>query len=110
MARIAKSEKAVRLYLDRLQGIVDQEQIDLIEAKIAAESDTIAKLKLLSNKARLIDPNECLPGFIENVKDYAERNGIVPEAFLAMNVPRSALEEAGLVDAPAKVAREYRRR
>jgi hypothetical protein len=92
-------EDVVRDYLRYLvdPASVEPDTADL-DARIDAESDPLARVKLRSERARAQDVGPQLEAeFIGEVAGWAEGHGIDPEALLEEGVERRVLVEAGLV-------------
>jgi hypothetical protein len=94
------AEGAVRLYLTYLEDpskLRDEAKIRSLTAKVAEESDPIAKLRTLGEleRASAVDGTSYRDGFIANAKAWAEEAGVPAGAFRSLRVPEDVLAAAG---------------
>lgn len=93
------AEDAVRDYL-RYQSDPDSVRPDTaeIDAAIESASDPVERVKLRSERQRLLDVGATLEAeFIARVPEWAQSHGIDAEALLEEGVERRVLVEAGLL-------------
>lgn len=99
-----KIEDGIRTYLDSLgasrKPVVDREAVKSLKADIKAESDPIAKLRLIAaleeeQAGRVPDLEGDKAVFVAEAKAWAEAEGIPASAFQALRVPDEVLAEAG---------------
>ena len=95
-----ESTGAVRRYLEFVadpETARDPDLIALLEAKVAEETDVIARLRLLSDldRAKQVDGTALLEGFVRHGRAWATANQITIGALRAVGVPPVVLAEAG---------------
>lgn len=91
---------AVRRYLEFVLNPAsarDDELISSLEARVANESDVVAKLMLLSDleRAKQVDGSALLEGFVRFGRRWADLNQITVGALKAVGVSPVVLAEAG---------------
>ena len=96
------SEEAVRNYLAYLAdpaSLVDQPRIDALNAAVSAEKDTVAKLKLISDRDRAqnVDASAVRLDFIIHAAEWTKLNNVTTSAFQEMGVSNDVLSAAGLL-------------
>jgi hypothetical protein len=101
---VSDSERAVRVYLSYLaapQKAIDDRVVVDLERAAAAETDPIAKLRLLTQlrTARFPNVDALRDDFYVHARRWAETNDISFEAFRDLGVPDEDLVKAGLLDA-----------
>jgi len=97
--------------------IVDKEAIKVLNDQIKAETEPLAKLRLLAardeerrGKEVAAEDNSGLEVvFVQSAKDWAEANNITASNFLAMKVPSEVLVKAGF-SLPADFSKTTRKR
>lgn len=107
---IKKIEDGIRSYLDSLgasqKPVVDREAVKSLKAEIKAETDSIARLRLIAaleeeQAGRTPDLDGDKAVFVAEAKTWAEAEGIPVSAFQALKVPDEVLVDAGFtLDAP----------
>jgi adenylylsulfate kinase-like enzyme len=99
-----KIEDGLRSYLDSLGAsqtpVVDREAVKSLKAEIKAETDSIAKLRLIAaleeeqaGRVPALEGDKAV--FVAEAKAWAEAEGIPVSAFQALKVPDEVLGEAG---------------
>lgn len=105
-----KIEDGIRTYLDSLgasrKPVVDREAVKSLKAEIKAQTDPIAKLRLLAaleeeQAGRVPDLEGDKAVFVAEAKAWAEAEGIPVSAFQTLGVPDEVLLEAGFDPSPA---------
>jgi hypothetical protein len=109
-----KIEDGIRTYLDSLgasqKPVIDREAVKSLKAEIKAETDSIAKLRLIAaleeeQAGRVPDLDGDKAVFVAEAKAWAASEGISASAFQALKVPDEVLVEAGFtLDAPGRGA------
>ncbi len=95
-----ESTMAVRRYLEFVadpESARDEDLIASLEARVAGETDVIARLRLLSDldRAKQVDGTELLEGFVKHGRAWAGRNQITVGALRSVGVSPVVLAEAG---------------
>lgn len=98
---------AIRNYITLLNDpdkLVDQDRIEALEQQLQDETDPLGRVQVRSELERAKRPkeDEYRKDFVENVKSWADENGISPEALKAEGVPTDVLREAGFKVGQAK--------
>jgi hypothetical protein len=103
-------EHAVRLYLQHLadpSASVDQTRVRELEAEVSRTVDPLDRLRAITalERARTVDGSALRAGFVRHARAWAEAEGIAPNAFLELGVPREVLVEAGLIAGSRRAGR-----
>ena|GEM_PF-1438477 len=103
-------EHAVRLYLQHLadpSASVDQTRVRELEAEVSRTTDPLDRLRAITalERARTVDGSALRQGFVRHARAWAEAEGIAPNAFLELGVPREVLVEAGLLPGSRRAGR-----
>jgi DNA-binding transcriptional ArsR family regulator len=99
-AMAPEAEEAVRRYLNFLadpSSVHDESRVAELERRLGKSGDPIEKIRLASElyRAQHVDGSEYREAFVAHARAWAEREGIVPEAFAQLGVPAEDLREAG---------------
>ncbi len=99
-----KIEDGIRAYLDSLgargKPQVDREAMRALKAQIRGETDSLNKLKLLTQlereeAGRVADNSEAQAVFVVGAKAWADEEGVTAGALQAFGVPDEVLKQAG---------------
>ncbi len=105
---MSEAESSVRRYLQFLQdpsSARDEAAISAAQAAVDSAKDVIDRIKALAvlERASTADAEEIRSGFVLHAKAWATENGVTAAAFRQMQVPATALMEAGVLDgSPAR--------
>lgn len=102
MATAKQLDEAVRTYMLSVKNpaaLKDEQQLTQLEASLAEEEDPLERVKLQAqlNRAQSVTPEDFEQAFVENAKEWASKNDVPPEAFLAEGVEDDVLVKAGLL-------------
>lgn len=106
--------QAVRQYLQALQDpatLQDEGSIGDLESALSDEDDPLERVRLQARliRAQSVSPEDYEAGFVDYAKEWASKNDVPAEAFLAEGVTEDVLVKAGLLaKAAAKPSRRRR--
>jgi hypothetical protein len=88
---VESANRQLRETVDQLTNARSLARVELLQRRIDLEAE-IASL----GQGGASDLSELEAGFVAAAKEYSERKGITPQAWLQGGVPRSVLRQAGL--------------
>lgn len=96
----SSTEDAIRRYMEYLQdpeSIRDQDQITKLQKTVDTATDPVDKLTAMGalDQALAVDGSEVREAFIAVAKDWADTEGVPPDAFRQLGVPAADLAAAG---------------
>jgi hypothetical protein len=100
-------EDAVSGYLTYLKDpstLIDKAKIQELTARLASSSSPLEQLRIATelHQAESVDAGSVTATFIRHAAAYSKREGLAPEAFLRLGVPRNVAQEAGLLGPAGK--------
>lgn len=106
---------AVRQYLLALQdpaALHDEAAISELERALSEEEDPLERVKLQGrlSAAQSVTADDFEPGFVEHAREWADKNGVPADAFLAEGVSEEVLERAGVLARTTRQPSARRRR
>ena len=101
------AEEAVSGYLTYLKdpsSLIDKTKIRELTARLESSVSTLEQLQIATELHRVesVDEGSITGAFIRHAAAYSKREGLAPEAFLRLGVPREVAQEAGLLETTGK--------